>query len=273
MSGRKPNETYHRTTITPETAVKLLESNKHNRPISQQHVQEIARQISDGDWRFNGDTIKVAQDGDVIDGQHRLWAVIEAKKKIETIIVYGVQKEAFTTIDTIRKSRSFADTIALSGNPRYRAVIGTSLAWLVRWQNGGLESYKLAEHKVHNADIESAFKKNPNIVTSVEKAMAVRKIANPSLVGFFHYVLSERDPELADRLVDTFADPSGIRVTDPFFCLRAQFTNRQRERMRPLESFALMIKAANAAARNESLKKLSWRNQGSAPEPFPLLRV
>src|SRR5690606_5321337 len=74
--------------LTPDTAVRLLERNTLNRPLSDQHVKRIASQISAGKWRFNGDTIKLSECGDVLDGQHRLWAVIEAKKPVETLIVY-----------------------------------------------------------------------------------------------------------------------------------------------------------------------------------------
>src|SRR5215471_7565954 len=92
--------------LSPERAAELLEHNSYNRPLSQPHVERIARQIRDGKWKFNGDTIKISTNGDVLDGQHRLWAVLEAKKAIETVIVYGIERDAFATIDTIRKHRS-----------------------------------------------------------------------------------------------------------------------------------------------------------------------
>jgi len=79
--------------LTPEKAMEMLDRNKNNRPLSDSHVQRIAGQIRAGKWIFNGDTIKISDDGEVVDGQHRLWACIESKKPIETVIVYGVPRE------------------------------------------------------------------------------------------------------------------------------------------------------------------------------------
>src|SRR4051794_37109554 len=95
-----------RVLVTPEMAMRLLDANKLNRPLTSGHAERIAQQIIQGKWRFNGDTIKISEDGDVLDGQHRLFAIIEAKIAVETIIVYGIKRDAFATIDTIRKTRS-----------------------------------------------------------------------------------------------------------------------------------------------------------------------
>jgi len=57
----------------------MLEANQHNRPLSDGHVHRIADQIKAGKWKFNDGTIKVAENGDILDGQHRCWAVIFAK--------------------------------------------------------------------------------------------------------------------------------------------------------------------------------------------------
>src|SRR5882724_1512617 len=105
--------------LTPEEAVRMLEYNHLNRPLNDQHVKRIAAQIIDGKWEFNGDTIKFSEDGDILDGQHRLWAVVEAKMAVETVIVRGIQKKAFATIDTLRKPRGGADILALNGATKH----------------------------------------------------------------------------------------------------------------------------------------------------------
>ena len=58
--------------IGPEDAMQMLEMNGTNRPLNDQHVKRIARQIADGKWKFNGDTIKLSVSNDILDGQHRL---------------------------------------------------------------------------------------------------------------------------------------------------------------------------------------------------------
>src|SRR5262245_875204 len=82
-----------KTLVTPELATRLLEANGDNRPLTQSHVERIARQIRQGKWQFNGDTIKIASNEDVLDGQHRLWAIIEAQTAVESLIVYGIDRK------------------------------------------------------------------------------------------------------------------------------------------------------------------------------------
>lgn len=268
----KPHD-LERLMISPELATTLLEHNRLNRPLNDQHVQRIARQIIDDKWRFNGDTIKIAEGGDVLDGQHRLWAVIEAKKPIETILVRGVAKEAFSTIDTLRKPRSGSDVLALNGATRYRNYASSALQWLLRWQLKCLEDYRAPHNRIENAQIEQAFANNPGIVRAVERAAVLRSLANPAIMGFFYYVLTNRNSELAERLMVTLENPAGVGVTDPFFRLRAYFLADHHKQKLPLVTIALSIKAANAADKGTKINVLSWKNQGKNPEAFPTLDV
>ncbi len=199
-------------TVTPEVAIDLLERNALNRPLSDQHVARIAGQITAGKWRFNGDTIKIATSEDVLDGQHRLWAVIEAKRPIETIIVRGIDRDAFATIDTLRKPRSLGDTVALAGTLRHRSAVAVALSWLIRWQKGFVVQYREAQNRIENSDIETIFAAHPSITEAVERTMKLRSLCNPGILGFFYYVLASRNAELAERMIHTLSDPAGVGI-------------------------------------------------------------
>lgn len=270
---RKSNNAPEIITLTPELATSLLEHNNLNRPLNDQHMQRIARQITDGKWKFNGDTIKVAETGDVLDGQHRLWAVIESKQSVETILVRGIARDAFATIDTLRKPRSGSDILALNGATRHRNYAASALQWLIRWQRGCIEDYRAPQNRVENSDVEESFKHNPGILRAVERSAGLRSLANPSIMGFFYYALTNRDAELAERLMVTLESPAGVGVNDPFFRLRAYFLADHHKLKSPIVTIALCIKAANAAHSNQKVQVLSWKNQGNTPEKFPKLAV
>lgn len=259
-------------TLSPEDAMHMLESNASNRPLNDQHVRRIARQIAEGKWRFNGDTIKISTGNDILDGQHRLWAIIEAKVPVETIVVRGIEPDAFATIDTLRKPRSGADVLALLGATHHRVVISTALQWLTRWQRKCLEEYRTPKNRIENSDVEQAFTDNPGMARAAEAASKLRGLANPGLIAFFYFILTNRNPDLAERMMHTLEHPAGVGVNDPFFRLRGYFTS-DKARKDPLTTIALMIKAANAAHRGGEIRVLSWRTQGSFPEPFPTLDV
>lgn len=261
------------TTITPELAASLLEHNHLNRPLSDAHVKRIAAQILADKWKFNGDTIKISVNNEVLDGQHRLWAIIEAKQAVETILVRGIERDAFSTIDTLRRPRSGGDVIALNGTTRYRNIISSALQWLWRWQHGCLEKYKDPKFRIENSDIEAMFTAHPQIIRAIESAAKLRSLANPALVGFFYYILTNRNEHLAEQMMATLENPAGVSITDPYFKLRVYFLEDSHKRKDALYSIALMIKASNAAYRGQKVQVLLWRSQGERPEAFPLLEV
>lgn len=276
MSGpRKKPHKIETIMLTPPMATKLLENNGLNRPLGDAHVKRIAEQITAGKWRFNGDTIKIADGGDVLDGQHRLWAVVESNTAIETIIVHGIEPDAFSTIDTIRRARSSSDVVALAGVSRNRAAVAGALTWLIRHQRNVLEQYREPENRVENADVEQALKDNPGIIRAVDAVTSVKGVANPALMGFAYYLVSNRDEELADRMVETMRNPGAIHMNDPFFKLRVFFlSDKEAARRRDgLKTIAVMFKAINAAAKGEHIARLIWQSQGAKPEPFPKLTV
>jgi hypothetical protein len=263
-----------REIVTPERATELLEHNRLNRPIRDQHVKRIVGQILDGKWRFNGDTIKISDDGSVLDGQHRLWAIIESKTPVETMLLWGIAREAFATIDTVRAPRSGGDTLSLLGVARHRNVVSGALAWYIRYKRGVLETYRAPQNKVENADIESAFENNRNIVKAIEQAMSVRRLVNPSVLGFIYYVAANRNAALAARMLAVLQNPAGVSVDDAFFLLRSHFASGYDPRKRdPVQSIALAFKALNAAHNGLQLRHLKWQSQGQVAEAFPQLNI
>lgn len=263
-----------RVLLTPDMATSLLEHNQLNRPVKDQHVKRIADQIVRGKWRFNGDTIKVSDDGGILDGQHRLWAVIESKTPVETIIIRGIAREAFATIDTVRAPRSGGDTLSLLGVARHRNIVSGALSWYIRYRRGVLETYRAPQNRVENSDIETAFDQNRNIVKAVEQAMRVRRLANPSVLSFVYYVAANRNPALAARMIAVLENPAGVSVNDAFFLLRSHFASGYDPKKRdPVQSIALAFKALNAAHIGAELKRLTWQSQGQNAEAFPKLDI
>lgn len=253
-------------------AAQILEGNSTNRPLSDAHAKRISRQMSNGLWKINGETIKIGSTGDVLDGQHRLWAVIYAKVSIWLIVVFGVQSDAFSTIDTIRKSRSGSDTLAVAGLSHHRSTTSSALHYLIHYQRGTLLNSRAAENRVENAQVEEAYKAHPEMVRAVAHVSdKLRRILNPSVLGFVYYLLASHDEALAERMINTLEDPSAVSVNDPFFKLREAVLVRRADEKRadPLMMIALLIKAVNAAHDGKQIEKLGWRSQGERPEAFP----
>jgi len=86
--------------ITPAIATQLLSRNKDNRRIRQRTVEDYASQMSKNLWRLTGQGISIDEKQNILDGQHRLLAVIKANKPIQFLVCYDVPRDTFNVYDT-----------------------------------------------------------------------------------------------------------------------------------------------------------------------------
>ncbi len=103
-----------RKIITPDEAKELLVRNTQNRKVNRSLVEFLKLQIKTGAFVYNGQSVTLAEDGTLIDGQHRLIACVETNISIDIEFISGVSSAAFGTIDTGRV-RSIGDIFAING--------------------------------------------------------------------------------------------------------------------------------------------------------------
>ena len=101
--------------VTPDLARGWLARGGTNRRLRKQHVTSLAARMRRGEWRLNGEAIKLDDDAHVRDGRHRLEAIVESGVTIQTLVVRGVTAEAFDTLDSGR-TRNVADVLGLHGH-------------------------------------------------------------------------------------------------------------------------------------------------------------
>ncbi len=100
--------------ITPQKARILLDkSYEGQRNIRKRVVKSYVEQMEDGLWEMSAETIKLSPYGRLLDGQHRLTAVVESGKAQTFLVVKGVKEKSILTIDDGAK-RSLADALKLS---------------------------------------------------------------------------------------------------------------------------------------------------------------
>ncbi|KAF7277615.1 hypothetical protein GWI33_002970, partial [Rhynchophorus ferrugineus] len=90
VNKTKPQIAAQVETITPDLARQYLAFNTHNRNVRSYRVKGYAADMRDGRWTLNGEAIKFSADGTLLDGQHRLQAVIEADVAVQMLVVRGV---------------------------------------------------------------------------------------------------------------------------------------------------------------------------------------
>ena len=135
--------------ITPQKAVELLANNGVNRRLDNRLVERYAAAMRRGDWKVNGETIKVGKDGRLLDGQHRLNAVVKSGLSVPIMAAFDVDPDSFDTIDT-GKMRSGTDTMHILGY-KYAPIMASMARWYliiqdkVRFNNAKVENHQIRE--------------------------------------------------------------------------------------------------------------------------------
>jgi len=102
--------------VTPDFAQALLDASENvtQRTLRKRRVELLAHDMSRGQFRLTHQPIAIDKDGQVIDGQHRLAAVIKSGKTVPMMIAYDVDASTFGIIDT-GAARSPSDALKIAG--------------------------------------------------------------------------------------------------------------------------------------------------------------
>jgi hypothetical protein len=109
-------------TITPMLARHLLSCSAGNRGIKQAKIASYARDMAAGNWKLNGETIILNDDGVLIDGHHRLKACIQSEVAFQSIVVKGCAAGSEKTID-MGASRTLGDVLSFQGEKNGNALV------------------------------------------------------------------------------------------------------------------------------------------------------
>lgn len=137
-------------TVTPEWAAAIIE--KHNqrilegkcrqRPVSQKTVAQYAADMKAGNWGVTGQGISFDEESNLLDGQHRLHAIIKAGVSIQMIIIWDLDTHVSKQIKTIDvmdigKKRQVAQQLRIDGF-EYYAEIGSAARCLLMLASGNI---------------------------------------------------------------------------------------------------------------------------------------
>jgi len=98
-----------------------LDTQANNRNLSPKTVTAYARDMKKGAWRFDGTPIRFNRSGNLIDGQHRLSAIIESGKTQKMVVMWNLANETQDVMDSGR-SRNIGDTLKLHGYKNWTAL-------------------------------------------------------------------------------------------------------------------------------------------------------
>ena len=257
--------------ITPSNAKKYLDSNKNNRPINQAGVDRYARAMREGKWDLNGQTITFDTEGNVLDGQHRLSAVVQSNTSIETYVVRGILRESFDTID-VGRNRTTADLLSLQGNSNSSILATAARFILCEEVLEDIIFYAKPDSMIITPrDIVECVEQRPALIKSAKflGGIHINRILGKGIAAYLHYKFAQINEEKADYFLTKLAKGDGLGLGDPILnyrnlLIRHSFTKGNNGR---IEMIALGIKAWNLFIKGKKSTSLRWQES----EPFPII--
>lgn len=236
---------------TPALATKWLEANTNNRPVSDHLVERYAEDMRQGRWRVTGQGITFDREGVLLDGQHRLWAIITAAVDVRILVLRNAESAALACVD-IGRARTVSDVMKLVDGTahasRIKAMVG-AIDILVRGSYRRLSYFDVREamgtYKTGIEWILSIMQKRTGVdAPFVAGALAYAYVTNPDGVATFAANLrsgaglQETDPALVLRNFIFFrkSNRSADKRNDVVKVLRAIMGHLNHERMVRLEA-------------------------------------
>lgn len=250
--------------MTPASAKKLLESNESNRPLNRRALEKCFSAMDEGEWKFNGDTIKIGKSGRLLDGQHRLNAIVLSGKPATLLVVKNLDDDVFDTIDT-GKNRSAGDVLSISGYKN--ATVVASIGRWYGYLNGLFKpSDTVTHHKIR--EIVEAHPGMAHWATRYAGSKTVRSLLPAGALAVFYISSQKNGQELLDSFFDHFDTGTGINKTNPVYELRERMISvRGKISKLPIQNIvAMVIKSVNAYVMGEKIVLLRHGADEKMPE-------
>jgi hypothetical protein len=250
--------------IGPEDAAKLLTLNKDNRKINKGHIDFLVREIQLGNFKETGDTIKISSTGRLLDGQHRLNAIIKSGKTVPISFAEGLDDDTFTVIDT-GKNRTGADILSLQNN-KHPNEMSATIRLIVALENGKTSSSKI---KLSNTEILKVSEKNPGLSEIVELVCTENrkfKMMPVSSIAALYYLFSKKNHSQCEDFFNKYYTGLDISSSHPVYQLRDKLIrdSTNKSKLSVMYKVAFTIVAWNHFVKDKTVKKLDFD-----PEKFP----
>lgn len=240
---------------------------EHQRPPSHRAVQHLVRIMRGGQWLASNDAICFDINGHLINGQHRLLAVIETGMTLFFDVRRGLPLESYLIMD-VPKVRHVTDYMP----EKCKYALHGAAKLLIRWLKDDFPSGSIV--KPTSPEILDTVESNPKLVDSAEfihsYGIHLSCFCAVGFQTFLHWYFITQENQHRDK-VDAFfhdiATGSGMNHGHPGLALRNRLLASS-AKLLLRDKQAYMLKALKASLRGESVAKMCWKRQ-----QFPTLSM
>lgn len=253
--------------ISPEKAAMMLKRNTKNRPLKLRKVEQYAQKMRDGKWKLTNDAISYSGLR-LINGQHRLSAVVESGTTQEFFVAEGMDDNVFDVMDT-GMGRSAGDVLAIKGFKSYTALAAVT-SFVVKHKMSINHQGGRGARKVQNDDVLAfANKHSKALGDSVRVAYHYDKtLLGRSIVGGLHYLFAEKHARKATEFFTKFRTGPDQKADNPIYQLFQALYQNAMANKKYSSNMKIMItvKAWNAFIDGVDVKRYAIGPKEKMPE-------
>jgi len=244
--------------ITPARAQELLQANLNNRQVRTKTVAKYANEMINGRWKEDTfELIKISKTGIILDGQHRLLAVVKSKMPIYFHLVENVEDSVFDVLDTgsVRNASDVFHINKIKYSTATPAIISFYFYLKNNAQKGGNKTNSELLAIYNESPIEWDFISK----TATEFYKAFGKVLSASQIGGMLYFLMKIDKDDALNFMEQVCRGKNIQL-DVINILRNRLVLEKVSvnKLTTQTKMAYIIKSWNYYRRNTDAKILKF---------------
>jgi hypothetical protein len=272
-----PDITTEMVHVDAEMAHEWLRNQSANRSLRPARVAEFKSDILKRNWRMTGEGLKFDPEGKLLDGQHRLAALLDANDvepgiTVLMLVIRNVPRDAQDVMDT-NSRRTGADQFKIKGYANY-AALAAATKWSIIWERQALYGERTARTVTHSDQLEFV-RANPRLEEITALAAPKYKFIYMPL-GFIitsWWVLDRIDEEQAQWFFDRLADGVNLPELHPIHALRnSLITLRMQKSNMPGDVYLSMVmRTWNAVREGKTMQKMQIYKDGRPIKcPMPI---
>lgn len=242
--------------IGPAEAFAILDQSSgfRNRPLDKARVSQYRRAMESGRWMPNGEPIILDRDGVCIDGQHRLRAILESGVEVEILVVRGVERSVFSTIDQGKQRE--AQFLLREAGYRNGSLCAAAIRTYLTWES---RSFSNSSRRIDNQTVLEYAPQLPNLREMVHRVQAHADwLPVPATVTAAFLIIQNYggDEAACREFIDGVLDGCNLSKGDPEMALRERLRRMKPNRAERDEVLYLVLRAWMSFCACEKLVKL-----------------
>lgn len=241
--------------ITPEIAKQYLARNvANNRSVSKSKVQDYVKKMRNGDWGESHQGMAFDVNGRLIDGQHRLHAIVASGITLVVLVARGSPCDTFLRIDqgAVRSTKDHLTIAGHGGVPNLESM--AKMVWC--FQNdkptAGPGSRLIPAQLIKIVEDQPGMRAYGLRAHNLQRGLGISKACGGAAAYLCELANPGLDPEILSDWYEGIETGANLGVGDPRLSLREIF--RRSKGLSAKEQMTLYVRAWNALLRDERVR-------------------